>query len=96
MATFVAMFGENKLYFKSNFVGKLYFRVRYRLCFSCFFSYQGHLPMNMRNTKKLYHSFGETPHPVKNDLLLTTKLSVLGYTGRSMNNFPFIFFNRFK
>lgn len=43
--------------------------------------YRGHIPINLRNTQKLAHAYGEEPHPVKNDLMLTTKLSVLGYTG---------------
>jgi hypothetical protein len=44
--------------------------------------YRGHIPLNIRNNIKMAHSYGEHPHPVQNDLLLTTKLSVLGYTGR--------------
>lgn len=43
--------------------------------------YQGHIPINNRNVKKNEHSFGADIHPVKNDLILTTKLSILGYSG---------------
>jgi len=43
--------------------------------------YRGHIPLNTRNIVKMTHSYGEHPHPVQNDLVLTTKLSVLGYTG---------------
>lgn len=45
--------------------------------------YKGHIPANVRNSRKLEHSCGETYHPVANNLRLTQRGMgcVLGYTG---------------
>jgi hypothetical protein len=45
--------------------------------------FKGHIPANVRNTRKLEHSCGETYHPVANNLRLTQRGMgcVLGYTG---------------
>lgn len=45
--------------------------------------FKGHIPMNVRNTKKLEHCIGLESHPIKNDLRLTQRGMgcVLGYAG---------------
>ncbi len=45
--------------------------------------FKGHIPTNVRNTRKLEHSCGENHHPVANNLRLTQRGMgcVLGYTG---------------
>lgn len=45
--------------------------------------FKGHIPMNVRNERKLEHSVGQVVHPVQNDLRLTQRGygTVLGYTG---------------
>lgn len=45
--------------------------------------FKGHIPANVRNTRKLQHSCGEDYHPVANNLRLTQRGMgcVLGYTG---------------
>jgi hypothetical protein len=45
--------------------------------------YKGHIPANVRNSRKLEHCSGETSHPVANNLRLTQRGMgcVLGYTG---------------
>jgi hypothetical protein len=48
--------------------------------------YSGHIPRNLRNHKKQVHAYREQSHAVQNDLLLTTKISILGYTGMSLLN----------
>lgn len=45
--------------------------------------YTGHIPRNTRNLVKADHAFGEVPHPVRNDLILTQANmgTTLNYTG---------------
>lgn len=45
--------------------------------------FKGHIPANVRNSRKLEHSCGEDYHPVANNLRLTQRGMgcVLGYTG---------------
>ena len=47
--------------------------------------FKGHIPSNVRNSRKLEHSCGEDHHPVANNLRLTQRGMgcVLGYTGNS-------------
>jgi len=45
--------------------------------------YRGHIPVNLRNTKKLEHACGKVAHPQYNNLVLSQQGMgcVLGYTG---------------
>ncbi|RYY85499.1 hypothetical protein EON63_07365 [archaeon] len=46
--------------------------------------YRGHIPENMRNVRKFEHAIGAQPHPIVNNLRLTSRNMgcVLGYTGK--------------